>query len=110
MSSEATSTSSLPPAASKAAEAAVRAAIEKSQTPVASREKNDDEEAAAGDDKEPQTVEAGLVDPTQDITVFSNPEHFTVKHPLYSPWTMWFDSASKQVSRAACTGASKQRS
>ncbi|GAA6056942.1 hypothetical protein JCM3770_007155 [Rhodotorula araucariae] len=31
-----------------------------------------------------------------DTTVLSDPEAFTVKHPLYSPWTLWFDSASKQ--------------
>ncbi|BGP02519.1 eukaryotic translation initiation factor 4E [Rhodotorula toruloides] len=31
-----------------------------------------------------------------DLTVLSSPTDFTVKHPLYSPWTLWFDSASKQ--------------
>lgn len=25
-------------------------------------------------------------------TVFSDPTHFNVKHPLYSAWTLWFDS------------------
>jgi len=25
-------------------------------------------------------------------TVFSDPKNFNVKHPLYSPWTLWFDS------------------
>ncbi|KAJ3737168.1 eukaryotic translation initiation factor 4E class I [Lentinula guzmanii] len=25
-------------------------------------------------------------------TVFSDPTSFNVKHPLYSPWTLWFDS------------------
>jgi len=25
-------------------------------------------------------------------TVFSDPSNFNVKHPLYSPWTLWFDS------------------
>ncbi|KAH7883647.1 cap binding protein [Phlebopus sp. FC_14] len=25
-------------------------------------------------------------------TVFSDPTNFNVKHPLYSPWTLWFDS------------------
>jgi translation initiation factor 4E len=29
----------------------------------------------------------------EDIrTVFSDPTNFNVKHPLYSPWTLWFDS------------------
>jgi translation initiation factor 4E len=27
-------------------------------------------------------------------TVFSDPSNFNVKHPLYSPWTLWFDSPS----------------
>ncbi|GAA5903354.1 eukaryotic translation initiation factor 4E [Sporobolomyces salmoneus] len=31
-----------------------------------------------------------------DVTVLSDPSNFNVKHPLYSPWTLWFDSASKQ--------------
>lgn len=25
-------------------------------------------------------------------TVFNDPNNFNVKHPLYSPWTLWFDS------------------
>jgi len=25
-------------------------------------------------------------------TVFNDPKNFNVKHPLYSPWTLWFDS------------------
>ncbi|KAH8835896.1 eukaryotic translation initiation factor 4E class I [Flagelloscypha sp. PMI_526] len=25
-------------------------------------------------------------------TVFNDPTNFNVKHPLYSPWTLWFDS------------------
>ncbi|KAF9229347.1 eukaryotic translation initiation factor 4E class I [Gyrodon lividus] len=25
-------------------------------------------------------------------TIFSDPTNFNVKHPLYSPWTLWFDS------------------
>ncbi|GAA6058793.1 hypothetical protein JCM10212_001909 [Sporobolomyces blumeae] len=32
----------------------------------------------------------------KETTVLSDPTNFTVKHPLYSPWTLWFDSASKQ--------------
>ncbi|GAA5865335.1 hypothetical protein JCM8547_005058 [Rhodosporidiobolus lusitaniae] len=35
-------------------------------------------------------------DSTGDKTVFDSPADFTLKHPLYSPWTLWFDSASKQ--------------
>ncbi|GJN93464.1 hypothetical protein Rhopal_006521-T1 [Rhodotorula paludigena] len=32
----------------------------------------------------------------REHTVLSDPAHFSLKHPLYSPWTLWFDSASKQ--------------
>ncbi|ORY78040.1 translation initiation factor eIF 4e-like domain-containing protein [Leucosporidium creatinivorum] len=99
------STSSLPPAAADAAAAAVRAAIEKSQQPGPTATETEAKEGAtegAGEgpegDKEPQTttVQPGLVDPNHDVTVFADQANFTVKHPLYSPWTMWFDSASKQ--------------
>ena len=27
-------------------------------------------------------------------TVFNDPTAFNVKHPLYSSWTLWFDSPS----------------
>lgn len=33
---------------------------------------------------------------SKDVTVLSDPTNFNVKHPLYSPWVLWFDSASKQ--------------
>jgi translation initiation factor 4E len=97
------STSSLPPAAADAAAAAVRAAIEKSQQPGATATETESkqegaEEGAEGSNEPQTTVEGGLVDPSKDVTVFSDQANFTVKHPLYSPWTMWFDSASKQVS------------
>jgi len=29
-------------------------------------------------------------------TVFSDPTNFNVKHPLYSPWTLWFDSPASK--------------
>ncbi|QRV91113.1 eukaryotic translation initiation factor 4E type 2 [Ceratobasidium sp. AG-Ba] len=48
-------------------------------------------------------VEPGQIDEGQDVevdgqkfdemrTVFQDPQTFNVKHPLYSPWTLWFDS------------------
>lgn len=104
------STSSLPPAAADAAAAAVRAAIEKSQQPGATATETESKDSAEGAEaaegsKEPQTtVEGGLVDPNKDVTVFADQANFTVKHPLYSPWTMWFDSASKQVSLKGAGG------
>ncbi|BGP13488.1 eukaryotic translation initiation factor 4E [Rhodosporidiobolus nylandii] len=59
--------SALPPAAAQAAHAAVSSA----------------------------TAEDGEGEKGQK-TVFDSPTDFTVKHPLYAPWTLWFDSASKQ--------------
>ncbi|KAM0748154.1 translation initiation factor eIF4e [Meredithblackwellia eburnea MCA 4105] len=53
--------------------------------------------AKAEDDspvQEPVTREPGFL--SQDVTVFSDQNNFTVKHPLYSTWQLWFDSASKQ--------------
>ena len=28
--------------------------------------------------------------PQKDVTVFHDPENFTVKHPLQHQWTLWF--------------------
>ncbi|KAL8287421.1 hypothetical protein RQP46_003279 [Phenoliferia psychrophenolica] len=79
--------SALPAAAQEASAATVRAAIVKSQ-----------EAATVSDEVEegevPATRPAGLVE--GDVTVFDNATSFTVKHPLYSKWQLWFDSASKQ--------------
>jgi translation initiation factor 4E len=36
---------------------------------------------------------------TEEITVFHDPENFTVKHPLMNKWTLWFTKpASTKVS------------
>ena len=41
------------------------------------------------------------------ITVFHNPEHFNVKHPLLHKWTLWFTKppTGKVSPRAACLRA-----
>ncbi|KAF9069101.1 eukaryotic translation initiation factor 4E class I [Rhodocollybia butyracea] len=46
------------------------------------------------DDTEPGEVqEISMEAQAEGIrTVFSDPTNFNVKHPLYSPWTLWFDS------------------
>lgn len=95
----------------------MRAAIDKSQQPggatATETESQEPHEGAEGssDDQAPQTtVEGGLVDPNKDVTVFSDQANFTVKHPLYSPWTMWFDSASKQVSLPSLAEQGDKRS
>jgi translation initiation factor 4E len=44
-------------------------------------------------DAEPQELEVDMENQADHIrTVFSDPKNFNVKHPLYSPWTLWFDS------------------
>ncbi|KAH9944084.1 eukaryotic translation initiation factor 4E class I [Epithele typhae] len=47
-----------------------------------------------GDDSEPGEIqEVDMQAQAETIrTVFSDPTNFNVKHPLYSPWTLWFDS------------------
>lgn len=82
----------LPPAAKAAADAAVQSAIEKmaqTESSPSSYEEGKEEEG------EVQTIsiEGGL---KKDITVFDSRQEFTVKHPLATTWTLWFDSASKQ--------------
>lgn len=34
-----------------------------------------------------------------DVTVFHNPDNFTVKHPLMHEWTLWF---TKPPSKKVC--------
>lgn len=84
--------------ASLAAVNAAKAAIAKSQL---ASERETSSSASSSDDGEVvnvpmpgeiETLSAGLV----DKTVFEDPAHFTVKHPLHSTWQLWFDSASKQ--------------
>lgn len=86
--------STLPAPAAAAALSAVKNAILKSQSPP-----TDPSTATTPSDslsEEPQTIEAGLIDPNQDLTVFDSVTAFTVRHPLYARWQLWFDSASKQ--------------
>ncbi|TFY83580.1 hypothetical protein EWM64_g430 [Hericium alpestre] len=93
-----TSVSSLPPPAFQAAKSAVQAALSEHPDanipPPADDEK--DKAAPAGDSLEPgeiQEVEVDMQAQADTIrTVFSDPKNFNVKHPLYSPWTLWFDS------------------
>ncbi|KAG5342414.1 Eukaryotic translation initiation factor 4E-1 [Termitomyces sp. T112] len=46
------------------------------------------------DNLEPGEIqEVDMVSQAETIrTVFNDPTNFNVKHPLYSPWTLWFDS------------------
>jgi len=40
------------------------------------------------------TIESGPPGEDEIRTVFNDPTTFNVKHPLYSSWTLWFDSPS----------------
>ncbi|KAJ3935375.1 MAG: eukaryotic translation initiation factor 4E class I [Lentinula lateritia] len=53
-----------------------------------------DENPNISDDAEPGEIqEVNMEAQAEGIrTVFSDPTNFNVKHPLYSPWTLWFDS------------------
>jgi len=75
--------------ASRAALAAALADNEVEADPVASNEPQTGGDN--GDDGEPQEV--NMETQAEEIkTVFNDPQRFNVKHPLYSSWTLWFDS------------------
>ncbi|KAI0788586.1 eukaryotic translation initiation factor 4E class I [Abortiporus biennis] len=71
------SPSTLPSAALQASKAALAAAIAENQKELG----------------EIQEVDMQAQE-EQIKTVFNDPKNFNVKHPLLSPWTLWFDSPS----------------
>jgi len=78
-------TSTLPAAALQASRAALSAALvdQANSSPA-----NDELELEAG-----EIQEVDMEAQADGIrTVFNDPSNFNVKHPLYSPWTLWFDS------------------
>ncbi|KAG8930418.1 eukaryotic translation initiation factor 4E [Tulasnella sp. 419] len=81
--------SSLPPPARLAAQNALNAALNEN-----SADRSDDGDASDGQEVSVD-IPAGLNGlPLNDSarTVFEDPTTFNVKHPLYSSWTLWFDS------------------
>ncbi|EJF67013.1 eukaryotic translation initiation factor 4E class I [Dichomitus squalens LYAD-421 SS1] len=81
------SVSSLPGPALQASKAALSAALAENV--------KDSEKKANGDESlEPGEIqEVDMQAQAENIrTVFNDPTNFNVKHPLYSPWTLWFDS------------------
>ncbi|KAI6153536.1 eukaryotic translation initiation factor 4E class I [Pisolithus tinctorius] len=78
--------STLPASAQQANKAALNAAL--AENPDNSKHKS------TGDDSEPGEIqEVDMQAQAEGIrTVFSDPANFNVKHPLYSAWTLWFDS------------------
>ncbi|KAI0348449.1 eukaryotic translation initiation factor 4E class I [Trametopsis cervina] len=78
------SASTLPGPALQAAKAALNNALAENQVKVPSGD-------ADAEDGEIQEVD--MQQQAENIrTVFNDPQNFNVKHPLYSPWTLWFDS------------------
>jgi len=92
-----TPTSTLPAPALTASRAALNAALADQQAAKSVK-------ADADNGTEPNGESAEMLEPgeIQEVdmqaqadgirTVFSDPTNFNVKHPLYSPWTLWFDS------------------
>ncbi|KAF9453757.1 eukaryotic translation initiation factor 4E class I [Macrolepiota fuliginosa MF-IS2] len=75
--------STLPAPALQASRAALNAAL--ADQPPINNEVDDFEEG--------EIPEVDMEEQAEGIrTVFSDPKNFNVKHPLYSPWTLWFDS------------------
>jgi hypothetical protein len=57
------------------------------------------------DDSGAQEITVETDRPDDEIrTVFNDPNTFNVKHPLYSSWTLWFDSPS---TKGRATGSSE---
>lgn len=77
----------LPPPALQASKAALSAAL-------ADNELKENQLPQNGDaDEEGEIQEVDMQAQSDQIrTVFSDPKNFNVKHPLYSAWTLWFDS------------------
>jgi len=94
--------SSLPQPALNAARAALNAAMNDNPAPEPKPLKLDTNGATNGSPKdvddeveEGEIQELDMAAHANEIrTVFSDPTNFNVKHPLYSPWTLWFDSPS----------------
>ncbi|BGP57540.1 hypothetical protein JCM8202_002260 [Rhodotorula sphaerocarpa] len=69
---------------------------ETAAAPAAPQDSNLPPAAAAAAHAAVASATSADAETQRDVTVLSDPANFTVTHPLYSPWTLWFDSASKQ--------------
>jgi len=77
----------LPPPALQASKAALSAALADNELKETQLPQNGDA------DEEGEVQEVDMQAQSDQIrTVFSDPKNFNVKHPLYSAWTLWFDS------------------
>lgn len=85
------STSTLPAGPAAASSAALEAAIsEKNGTNGVGGEAESETKGATNQDGEAGEAASD----SQIRTVFTDPENFNVKHPLYNKWTLWFDNPS----------------
>lgn len=83
------SNSSLPGPALQASKAALNAALAANQM----KEKENGKNGNDGNLEPGEIQEVDMQAQAEQIrTVFNDPKNFNVKHPLYSPWTLWFDS------------------
>jgi len=82
------SPSMLPGPALQASKAALSAALAENHVKEGQSEQNGDESLEAG-----EIEEVDMQQQAENIrTVFNDPQNFNVKHPLFSAWTLWFDS------------------
>ncbi|OJT03050.1 Eukaryotic translation initiation factor 4E-1 [Trametes pubescens] len=82
------SVSGLPAPALQASKAALSAALAENQSKESEKANGEDENLEPG-----EIQEVDMQAQAETIrTVFSDPTNFNVKHPLFSPWTLWFDS------------------
>ncbi|OCB85666.1 translation initiation factor eIF4e [Sanghuangporus baumii] len=92
------SATSLPASAMQASRAALSAALSENKDLNGSNDatKNSSDSPTNGDNLEDGEIqEVDMESQAEGIrTVFSDPTNFNVKHPLFSPWTLWFDSPS----------------
>lgn len=100
-------TSSLPPQAAAASNAALESAIAETNAGQGAKSNSNGEareassSSAAGDASEGNAEQSAEADDSIR-TVFTDPENFNVKHPLYHKWTLWFDNPSaKGMSKAS---------
>ncbi|KAI0931953.1 hypothetical protein AcW1_000781 [Taiwanofungus camphoratus] len=83
-----TSVSSLPGPALQASKAALSAALAENQIQDSDGKSNGDVTLEPG-----EIQEVDMQAQAENIrTVFNDAKNFNVKHPLYSSWTLWFDS------------------
>ncbi|KAF8328196.1 translation initiation factor eIF 4e-like domain-containing protein [Cantharellus anzutake] len=96
--------STLPESAQNSAQQALNAAIADSSLPP----KPAGSEADFGLNEDEQILELQSSAPgiDSDRSVFDDPHTFTVKHPLYSSWTLWYDSPHIKTTGAPSTPSS----